>query len=120
MSRSTATRYRSRSGSEGTYLRLRIGDPDPTITGQHTYTISYTVRGAISPFSDHDELYWDAIGNQWQVPILSATSTVTSPAPIDRYLCFSGPQGSTLPCDTATADGNTARFVPAGSASARA
>jgi uncharacterized membrane protein YgcG len=97
-------------GSDGDYLRLRIGDPDSTITGQHTYVISYEVRGAITPFSEHDELYWDAIGNQWQVPILAATSTVTSPAPIERYLCFSGPQGSTLPCDTATAEQNTARF----------
>ncbi len=101
-------------GSEGSYLRLRIGDPDSTVTGQHTYMISYEVRGAITPFSEHDELYWDAIGSQWQVPILNATSTVASPAPIDRYLCFSGPQGSTLPCNTATADGDTARFSASG------
>ena len=54
---------------EGPFRRIRIGDPDRTITGQHTYTIDYTVGGAMLPFSDHDELYWDVIGHEWGVPI---------------------------------------------------
>ena len=34
-----------------------------------TYAIDYTVEGALTGFPDHDELFWDAIGNQWTVPI---------------------------------------------------
>ena len=29
----------------GGITRIKIGDPDRTITGEHTYTIAYTVRG---------------------------------------------------------------------------
>ena len=65
----------------------------------HRYRIAYTVRGAPLTFADHDELYWDAIGNQWPVPISNAHVTVTAPAAIIGIACFSGPQGSSLPCD---------------------
>ena len=37
-------------------LRIRIGDPDQTITGQHDYRIVYRVQGALNGFADHDEL----------------------------------------------------------------
>ncbi len=85
----------------GSYLRLQIGDPDRTITGVHTYVIKYSVRGALLSFPDHDELYWDAIGNQWPVPIDRATVLVTAPVEITRYACFTGPPGSSLPCESA-------------------
>lgn len=55
---------------------LKIGDPNKTITGKHAYVISYTVKGAFTYFSDHDELYWNAIGTGWQVPINSAFTTI--------------------------------------------
>src|SRR5204863_1109900 len=55
---------------EGNEKILRIGDPDRTITGAHEYLISYDVDDAMQSFDDHDELYWNAIGPGWQVPIL--------------------------------------------------
>src|SRR5262245_8574875 len=69
---------------EGSYLRVRIGDPGRTITGEHTYVLDYTVRGALRTFADHVELYWDAIGNQWPVPIDNPSATVDAPATITR------------------------------------
>src|SRR6516164_4055161 len=54
---------------EGDDQRIKIGDPDRTITGEHTYDIVYRVRGAMNAFADHDELYWNAVGPQWSVPI---------------------------------------------------
>ena len=56
----------------GSFLQVRIGDPNRTITGVHTYDISYTVKGALLPFPDHDELNWDVIGHEWSVPIDAA------------------------------------------------
>src|SRR4051794_36156677 len=55
--------------TNGPYLHLKIGDPDQTVTGVKRYVLTYTVVGAPKTFADHDELYWDAIGNQWTVPI---------------------------------------------------
>ena len=58
--------------------RIRIGDPDVTITGQHTYVITYEVEGALNHFEDHDELFWNAIGTGvGTTPVGIATTTVS-------------------------------------------
>lgn len=79
-------------------LTVRIGDPYRTITGTHTYVIRYRVDGALKYFNDHDELYWNATGTGWTVPILKSSSTVTLPdaVPADsiKVECYVGPQGS--------------------------
>jgi hypothetical protein len=98
----------------GSYLRIRIGDPNLTITGEHTYRIDYRLQGAPRTFADHQELFWDAVGNQWPVPIDRATVTVATPAAIMRTACYAGPQGSALSCTSASARGATATFAQTG------
>ena len=49
---------------DGDNERIKIGDPDRTITGEHTYDIVYRVRGAMNAFADHDELVWNAGGGR--------------------------------------------------------
>lgn len=68
--------------NEGGELYVRIGDADAFVSGQKTYTISYTVRGAIVYGDSVDELYWNAIGTQWDVPIRRARVTVTMPTDV--------------------------------------
>ncbi len=85
--------------------------PDRTITGRHGYTIVYRVEGALNGFADHDELYWNAIGTQWQVPIERASVKVSAPAAVGRVACYAGPLGSTTPCASSRADGTTASFA---------
>jgi len=80
---------------------IRIGDPDTTITGRHTYEITYRVQGAMNGFEDHDELFWNAIGNQWEQDIGEMDVRVTGPDDITRVACFQGVFGSTTPCDRA-------------------
>jgi uncharacterized protein (TIGR04222 family) len=98
---------------EGDYERIKIGDPDRTITGEHSYEITYRVRGAMNGFTEQDELVWNAIGTQWSVPIGAPTVTVHAPAAITNVNCASGPYGSNSPCTTATATGDTATFTMA-------
>src|SRR3954454_7589024 len=100
--------------TEGQNKTIRIGDPDRTVTGAHTYRIAYTVRGALNGFKDHDELFWNAIGEFWSVPIERATARVTVPAAVGQVACFAGPAGSRLACSQATADGRQARFTQSG------
>ena len=71
--------YRFSRTSEGDTIKLKIGDADKTITGRHTYIISYNASGALTYFSDHDELYWNAVGTDWTVPITHTTATVSLP-----------------------------------------
>jgi len=94
----------------GRFLHLRIGDPNATVTGVHRYTIDYTVTGAARTFADHQELFWDGIGDQWPVPIDRATVTVSASAPITEIACYSGPAGSRLECASAAKQGASASF----------
>ena len=80
---------------------IRIGDPDTEITGRHTYEIVYRVQGAMNGFADHDELFWNAIGDQWEQSIEEMNVRVSGPADITRVACFQGTFGSTTPCGQA-------------------
>jgi uncharacterized membrane protein len=79
-------------------IRLKIGDPQKTISGVHTYIISYKVAGALTYFSDHDELYWNATGNDWLVSIKEAVVEVELPEKIDesqlKASCYTGRYGT--------------------------
>ena len=80
---------------------IRIGDPDTTITGRHTYEIVYRVMGAMNGFADHDELFWNAIGDQWDQPIGEMNVRVSGPTDVTRVACYRGAFGSTTRCDHA-------------------
>lgn len=96
----------------GAYLELRIGDANRTVSGRNTYRISYRVSGALNPFADHDELFWNVTGNNWPVEIDEASAVVTEPgAPVSRVACYQGPTGSTESCATSAADGSRATFA---------
>ena len=99
--------------SNGSSVRIKIGDPDQTITGKHSYTITYVVTGGLNGFADHDELYWNAVGNQWDVPIDRASVQVAAPAAVSRAACFAGPLGSANSCRQARITDEVARFTQA-------
>lgn len=95
----------------GAQTTLRIGEQDVLITGAHTYEITYRVGGALNGFDTHVELFWDAIGPEWGVPIAAAEVRVELPAAPTEVACFAGPAGSTLPCDRARPDAGGASFI---------
>jgi len=80
------------------YVRIRIGDADRTVEGRVSYVIRYRVRDALASFGGHDELYWNATGTEWDVPILRASATVELPAPLPAdsivAAAYTGPFGS--------------------------
>jgi uncharacterized membrane protein len=92
-------------------LNIRIGDPNRTITGAHTYTIDYDVAGALTNFPDHVELYWNAIGTEWTVPISAAHVEVRTPATVTKAACYRGPARSNYPCRQAVTRGTTASYA---------
>jgi hypothetical protein len=73
---------------------LRIGEADKTITGTQLYQIKYRVGGALSYYSEHDELYWNSTGNGWDVPIEKAETIIQVPSGVSsesvRLECFTG------------------------------
>lgn len=99
------------SNKQGNYLRLKIGNPNRTISGRHQYKIQYSATGVLRSFEDHDELFWDTTGNGWPVPITKATATVTLPQPgIINVACYQGVSGSTNECSSNIINKNSAIF----------
>ncbi len=83
----------------GDYVELKIGDPDRMFTEPKTYIITYEIQRAMSfQFRDQDELYWNATGEEWTIPILNATASITYPSDIPenavQAACFTGGYGS--------------------------
>jgi uncharacterized protein (TIGR04222 family) len=101
------------SSESGGLHRIRIGDPNRLITGVHTYDIDYTLAGTLNHprSSELDELYWNAIGDQWDVGISHATVTVSTPVAVSKIACFAGATGSRVSCGQSSYSGSTAQFT---------
>ena len=87
------TSYQYKQSKKGEDLGIKIGDLDKYVTGEKTYVIAYKVSRVITYFSDHDELYWNVTGNNWQVPILSASALITLPQEVStdvKAICYTG------------------------------
>lgn len=88
--------------SSGANMRIRIGDPNSTISGEHTYSISYTTTGVIGSFAEFDELNWNVTGTDWDAPIEAAKVTVHLPADVLQAACYAGPEGARTTCSELT------------------
>lgn len=72
-------------------IEIKIGDPDKTIVGPHTYVITYKIDKVLQRFEEHEEIYWNVTGSEWDAKIENATATVESPyAPIENVTCYAG------------------------------
>lgn len=103
----------SNSGSEV----FKIGDPNRTLTGVHTYVVTYTISPIITAGDKGQLLNFNVTGNDWQVPILKASSTLVLPEGVTALgsACYTGPAGSAA--QDCKLDGTTAAtngYLPAG------
>jgi uncharacterized membrane protein len=79
----------------GRYLKFKISVPDAQ-DRTRTVIIRYRVLNAIRFFDDHDELYWNVTGNDWDVPIRSVSAKIELPAGVTglHAIAFTGVYGS--------------------------
>jgi uncharacterized membrane protein YgcG len=61
------------------YRKLKIYVPNAVNTTR-TIVIEYSVTDGLRFFEDHDELYWNATGDEWDYAIQSATVNIQLPA----------------------------------------
>ncbi|MDP8249189.1 MAG: DUF2207 domain-containing protein [Candidatus Tritonobacter lacicola] len=90
--------YHTESLSNGT--RVKMGKKDVRLPpGEYTYAITYETNRQLGFFEDHDELYWNVTGNDWEFPIEEASATLELPEGISRSSLtlqgYTGPEGST-------------------------
>ena len=78
--------------------RLKIGDPNLTITGRQIYVIEYQVDDVVLDYGDGPEIYWNVTGTEWDGAIIQkASASVSSPfGVITKIDCF-GCQSSFTP-----------------------
>ena len=69
---------------QGSYKVLKVGSPYQTYSGTKSFRIKYKVFGALLYLDDHDELFWNAIGNEWDAPIDIARIRVQLPGSVDK------------------------------------
>jgi uncharacterized membrane protein YgcG len=57
-------------------LKIYVDHADDSV---QTIIIQYTVSDALRFFDDHDEFYWNITGDEWTVPLNSASATISLP-----------------------------------------
>ena len=83
------------SSRERHYRKLKIYVPGARDV-RKTLVIEYTVSDALRFFENHDELYWNVTGDEWDVPIQAANARVILPEAATgiRVNVFTGAYGS--------------------------
>ncbi len=98
------------SSRKGADVEIRIGDPNTSVSGNQQYVIKYKVFGAIEFLDGFSELYWDAVGTAWDVPIHRAMLTVRAPHALpltnQEFFVYTGPSGSKSVDATVSWDGS--------------
>jgi uncharacterized membrane protein len=84
------------SSRERHYRKLKIWVPG-AMDATRTVKLRYRVSNGLRFFEEHDELYWNVTGDEWDVPIESASADVRLPEGVSgvRATAFRGAYGST-------------------------
>jgi uncharacterized membrane protein YgcG len=63
---------------QGRNLEFKIYVPNAN-DATRTIVLHYNVQNALRYFDDHDELYWNVTGTDWQVPVEAASAHIVLP-----------------------------------------
>ncbi len=101
----------SLGNSSNNDLQIKIGNPNYTMNGVHTYVITYDVSNGIGNYTNDDELYWNVTGNSWTVPINQASAKISTDFGLasKNAVCYTGPEGSRQTDCTITTDSSNAK-----------
>ncbi len=103
-------KYESSTRNGSRHLKIYVpGAVDTT----KMVEIKYSVKNAVRWFDSHDELYWNVTGNDWPVPIDSASAIILFPPGATgnlRAQAFTGGYGSQTQDATVVVNGNVAKL----------
>lgn len=88
---------RTETSREGHSIQYKMWVPGAA-DAVKTIVLRYRVQNALRFFEEHDELYWNVTGDEWDVPLGMVTAAITLPprAAGIRATAFNGVQGATL------------------------
>lgn len=98
------------SSRTGHYQKFKIWVPGAE-DATKTISFHYKASNGLRFFDDHDELYWNITGDEWDVPIEAAEATITLPEGADgvRAIAFNGDYGSRAQEADVKIEGRTVR-----------
>ena len=78
------------------YLKLKLWVPGAN-NATRTVILHYRALNGLRFFEDHDELYWNITGDEWDVPIESVSARIDLPPAVSgvRAIAFNGAYGAT-------------------------
>ena len=116
---------RTETSYEGAYVKYKIWIPGAA-NADRTIVLQYRATNALRFFDEHDELYWNVTGDEWEVPIRKASAEIDLPAgapglrpeidqragtPGVRAIAYNGVYGSTARDAKVTISDTVIRFV---------
>ena len=87
---------RVEANRERHYIKFKMWIPGAA-DATRTVVLKYRATNGLRFFEDHDELYWNVTGDEWDVPLGAATARIELPAGTEgvRAIAFNGAYGST-------------------------
>jgi uncharacterized membrane protein YgcG len=106
------TPLEARSTRERHYIKYRIRVPGAQ-DATRTVTLRYRALNGLRFLEDHDELYWNVTGDEWDVPIEAASARIELPSGAlgTRAIAFNGVYGSTARDAVVETEGRTVRVT---------
>ena len=94
------------------YAKFKIWVPG-AVDATRTVVLRYRVKNGLRFFEEHDELYWNVTGDEWEVPIEAAGAHIVLPGSATgvRAISFNGPYGSTSQDAEVLIDGTDIRIT---------
>jgi len=97
---------------QGADLKFKIWVPGAE-DATRTVVFRYRVANGLRFFDDHDELYWNVTGDQWDVPIEAARARIELPAAVTgvRAIAYNGPYGARSQDASVSIEGNVVQIA---------
>jgi uncharacterized membrane protein YgcG len=94
------------------YIKYKIWVPGAG-NATRTVVLRYRAKNGLRFFEDHDELYWNVTGDEWDVPIQAASARIELPAGAAglRAIAFNGAYGSTAQDAEVVTEGTSVRVT---------
>src|SRR5260221_3642330 len=74
---------RTKTSREGANVKYKVWIPG-AVNATRTLVLRYHATNGLRFFDEHDELYWNVTGDEWEVPIRVATAEIDLPAGAPR------------------------------------
>jgi uncharacterized membrane protein len=103
---------RVEASRERHYIKFKIWVPGAA-DAVRTVVLRYRATNGLRFFEDHDELYWNVTGDEWDVGLGAAAARIELPAGAEgiRAIAFNGAYGSTAQDAMVETSGTTVRIT---------